>query len=194
MEIPYVTLLILFILLSAFFSSSETAYISLSHVRLNHLLANKVPGAKRVAKMVEHPERLLSAILVGNNLVNTAATAIATVLAISFWGEEHGVVIATIGITVILLIFGEVTPKSFAARYSEKVAIAYAGPVRFITILFSPVVYLLSSLVLGLMKLMGGGSVYRRSLFNEDEIRSLIDRGHIEGSVEKDQAEMLHRV
>jgi CBS domain containing-hemolysin-like protein len=193
-ETVYFILLFGCLILSAFFSSAETAYISLSRIRLNHLVESNVSGAGRVLRIKERPERMLSTVLLGNNLVNTTATALATVLAISYFGEQYGVVIATIGLTVILLIFGEITPKTFATRHAEKVAIAYAGPIELLTRLFSPFVFVLSWIASGFMKVLGGGSAYHRSLFNEEEIRSLIDTGHKEGRVEKDQADMLHKV
>ncbi len=110
-EAWYLVLLLICFILSAFFSSSETAFISLERFRLQHMVETNVKGAKRVSKILERPERLLSTILLGNNLVNTAATAIATTLAISFWGQDRGVVFATLGMTIILLIFGETTPR-----------------------------------------------------------------------------------
>ena len=110
-ETLYLILLIGCIFFSAFFSSAETAYVSLSRFRLNHLVESKVTGASRAAKIRERPERLLSTVLLGNNFVNTTASALATVLAITHFGEQNGVIIATIGLTVILLIFGEVTQK-----------------------------------------------------------------------------------
>jgi len=109
----YLVLLIVCLVLSAFFSSSETAFISLERFRVQHMVDTKVKGATRVAKMLERPERFLSAILLGNNLVNTAVAALATALAISVW-EEQGLLIATIGVTIVLLVFAETTPKTFA--------------------------------------------------------------------------------
>ncbi len=193
-ETIYLILLITCIFFSAFFSSAETAYVSLSRFKLNHLVESKVTGASRAAKIRERPERLLSTVLLGNNFVNTTASALATVLAITYFGEQNGVIVATIGLTVILLVFGEVTPKTFATRHAEKLAIAYAGPIELLTRLLSPLVAVLSWIASGFMKAFGGGSAYHRSLFNEDEIRSLIDTGHKEGSVEKECAEMLHNV
>ncbi len=106
-ETTYVVLLVICLFLSAFFSSSETAFTSLQRIRIEHLVDNKVKRANRVAKMIKQPEKLLSTILLGNNLVNTAAAVLATVLAVSFWGQQQGVLIATIGVTVVLLIYRE---------------------------------------------------------------------------------------
>ncbi|ADJ26703.1 protein of unknown function DUF21 [Dehalogenimonas lykanthroporepellens BL-DC-9] len=190
----YLVLLILCLILSMFFSSSETAFISLSRYRLQAMVENKVKGAHLVAALVEKPERLLSTVLLGNNFVNVAASALATVLAISVFGEQNGVIIATVGLTIILLIFGEVTPKTAATRHAEKMTVAYARPIMFLAWLLTPLVTFLSWIASVFMKLFGGGSTYQRSLFNEEEIRSMIDVGHKEGTVEKDEAEMLHAV
>ncbi|MCK4273943.1 MAG: DUF21 domain-containing protein, partial [Dehalococcoidales bacterium] len=112
-EVTYLILIIIFIGLSAFFSSSETAFLALQKVRLEHLVSTKVKGARLVAGMLAKPEKLLSAILLGNNLVNTAAAALVTALAVATWGEQ-GILIATVIITVVILIFAETTPKTFA--------------------------------------------------------------------------------
>lgn len=193
-ESVYLLLLILCLLLSMFFSSSETAFISLSRYRLQAMVESKVKGAALVASLVEKPERLLSTVLLGNNFVNVAASALATVLAISVFGEQNGVIIATIGLTILLLIFGEVTPKTAATRHAEKMTLLYARPITFLAWLFTPFVTFLSWIASVFMKLFGGGQTYHRSLFNEEEIRSMIDVGHKEGTVEKDEAEMLHAV
>lgn len=193
-ETVYLLLLILCILLSMFFSSSETAFISLSRYRLQTLVENDVKGAKLVSRLIAKPERLLSTVLLGNNFVNVAASALATVLSISIFGEQNGVIIATVGLTVLLLIFGEVTPKTAATRHAEKMAFFYARPINFLSWLFTPFVTGLSWIASAFMKLLGGGKTYHRSFFNEEEIRGMIDVGHKEGTVEKDEAEMLHAV
>ena len=118
-EALYIVFLFVCIILSAFFSSSETAFISLERFRVQHMVETKVRGAKRVAKMLERPDKFLSTILLGNNLVNTAAAALATILAVSLWGEETGVIIATFGMAIVLLIFAETLPKTFANRHAE---------------------------------------------------------------------------
>ncbi|MBE9478078.1 MAG: DUF21 domain-containing protein, partial [Chloroflexi bacterium] len=114
-ETVYLVIFIVCLLLSAFFSGAETAFTALQRIRVEHLVSTKVPGAARIARMMRHPEKLLSAILTGNNLVNTAAAVLATVLAVSLWGEQ-GILIATIGVTIILLVFCETTPKIIAAH------------------------------------------------------------------------------
>lgn len=194
MENTYLILLVICLFLSAFFSSSETAFISLSKFRLQTMLDEKVKGADLVARLVEKPERLLSTVLLGNNFVNIAASALATVIAVDALGQEYGVLVATIALTVVILIFAEVTPKTVATRHSDKIALAFARPIGLIAWLFTPGVTFLSWIASGFMRLFGGGKTYHRSLFNEEEIRTMIDVGHKEGTVKTGEAEMLHAV
>ena len=192
-EALYLVFLFICLVLSAFFSSSETAFISLERFRVQHMVETKVRGAKRVAKMLERPDRFLSTILLGNNLVNTAAAAIATILAINIWGQDAGVVIATFGTAIILLIFAETMPKTFANRHAEKVAVLFVRPIEIISWIFSPIVVVLSWLASGVTKLAGGTPV-PKSLVSDEEIRTMITVGHKEGTVEKAEAEMLDAV
>ncbi len=191
-ETLYLALFIVCLLLSAFFSSSETAFTSLQRIRVEHLVNTKVTGAERVAKMIRRPERLLSTILTGNNLANTAAAALGTILAVSVWGE-WGILIATIGIAVILLVFCETTPKVIAAHNAERLSIKLARPIEVASYIFTPAVLALSSIASRFSKLAGGEPV-ARSLVSAEEIRTMISVGHKEGTVEKDEAEMLHKV
>lgn len=188
----YLVLFLICLLLSAFFSSSETAFISLGRFRVEHLVETKVKGARRIARVIEHPERLLSTVLLGNNFVNTAAAALGTVLAIAIWGEE-GLLIATIGVTIILLILGETTPKTIAIQHAERLSLLFARPIEIISWLFTPFVVGLSWIASGLTRLVGGTPV-PRSLVSEEEIRTMISVGHKEGTVEASAAEMLHKV
>ena len=191
-EIVYLVIFVVCLLLSAFFSSSETAFTALQRIRVEHLVSTKVPGAARIARMMQHPEKLLSAILTGNNLVNTAAAVLATVLAVSVWGEQ-GILIATIGVTIILLVFCETTPKIIAAHNAERTAIRLARPVEVAQAVFTPAVLALSSIASRLSK-MAGGEPVPRSLVSGEEIRTMISVGHKEGTVEEAEAEMLHNV
>ncbi|MFC1954006.1 HlyC/CorC family transporter [Chloroflexota bacterium] len=191
-ETLYLVLFVVCLLLSAFFSSSETAFISLQRIRVEHLINTKVTGARRVAKMIEQPEKLLSTILLGNNLVNTAAAVLATVLAIRFWPEQ-GILIATIGVTIILLIFSETTPKTIATQHSEKLSLLFARPIQVVSWLLTPFVIVLSWIASGITRLVGGTPV-RRSLISDEEIRTMISVGHKEGTVEEAEAKLLHRV
>jgi putative hemolysin len=188
----YVVLFFICLLLSAFFSSSETAFISLQKVRIQNLIDNKVKGAKRVARVLERPENFLSTVLLGTNLVNTAAAAVTTALAVSIWGEQ-GIIIATVVVTILLLIFSETTPKTIANQHPEKLALLYARPIEAIAWLLTPFVVVLSWIASGFSKMLGGAPV-SQSIVREEEIRTMISMGHKEGTVEEEEAEMLHKV
>ncbi|TET38747.1 MAG: DUF21 domain-containing protein, partial [Dehalococcoidia bacterium] len=124
----YLVLLFLCLGASAFFSSAETAFISLPKMRVKHMVSTKVTGAERVAKMTEQPERLLATVLLCNNFVNVAAAALGTMVAVSVFGDQAGLLAATIGVTILLLIFAEVTPKTFATRHAERLSLLYVYP------------------------------------------------------------------
>ena len=188
----YLVLLVVCILLTAFFCGSETTFFYLQRVKVEHLVSTKVKGAKRVAKLIQRPERLLSVILLGTNLAITAASALATALAISIWGEA-GILIATLGLTAIILVFAETTPKTIAIHHAERLSLVLARPVEVISWLFTPFVVGLSWIASGFTRLVGGTPV-PRSLVSDEEIRTMISVGQKEGTMEEKEAEMLHKV
>ncbi len=191
-ETLYLALFIVFLALSAFFSGSETAFTSLERVRVEQMLNAKVPGAERVARMLKQPEKLLSTILTGNNLVNTAAAVLGTVLAVSIWGQS-GILIATIGVAALLLVLCEATPKIIAAHNAERMSLKLARPIELASMAFTPVVLALGTITSRFTKLAGGEPI-ARALVSEEEIRTMISMGHKEGTVEEVEAEMLHKV
>ncbi len=172
-------LLIFLLACSAFFSSSETGILSLNRYRLRHLAKEGHRGAKRVSDLLSRPDRLLGTILIGNNFVNILASSIATVLAIKLWGEA-GIAIATIGLTLALLIFGEITPKTLAALHPDRVAYPFSLPLLLLQKLFYPLVIMLGWISNGLLKLIGidPASKHSDSLTTE-ELRSVVrESGH----------------
>ena len=191
-ETLYLILLFVCLLVSAFFSSSETAFFSVQKVRLEHLINNHTKGAGLVAGLINQPVKLLSVILLGNNFVNTAAAALATALAIKYWPDQ-GILIATIGITIIILIFCESIPKTTATLHAERLSLVFARPLELLSWVFTPFVIALSWIASGVSKLLGGTPV-PRSLGTEEEIRNMISVGHKEGTVEEAEAKMLHKV
>ncbi|MFC2067544.1 HlyC/CorC family transporter [Chloroflexota bacterium] len=194
METLYLGLLLFVCLvLSAFFSGSETAFTSLQRFRVEHLVSSKVRGARRVAGMIERPERFLSVVLLGNTFANTAAAALATVLAVSLLGERRGILIATVLLTIILLIFAEATPKTIAAHHAEKLSFIVARPLRLISWVLTPFVVILGWIVSGITRIFGGATL-PRSLVSDEEIRTMISVGHREGTVEEAEAKLLHNV
>jgi putative hemolysin len=185
-------LLVVCLVFSAFFSGSETAFISLQRVKLEHLVSTGAKGAGRVARMVERPEKFLSTVLLSNTFVNTAAASIATSLAVARW-PEHGVWISTAGVTIVLLIFAETTPKTIAAHHAEKFSMIAVRPLEFISWILTPLVIGLSWLATGIGKILGGQPV-SGSLATAEQIRNMISLGHREGTVEDSEAKMLHKV
>jgi len=192
-DISYLVLFGVCLFLSAFFSSSETAFFSMQKVRLKYLVDNQVNGAKLVTRMLAQPARLLSIILLGNNLVNVAAAAIATTLAIKYLPEDQGVFIATICTTIILLIFSETVPKTIATQHAEKLSLTYARPLELFSWLFTPIVVILSWIASVFSKLFGTGSI-SKTFFSVNEIRTMISAGQQEGEVGEPEAKMLHKV
>jgi len=187
-----VVFLFVCLVLSALLSSSETAFVSLQRIRLEHLVNTQVKGAGLVARLTQRPERLLSTILLGNNFVNTAAAALATFLAVRIWGNQ-GILYATIAVTILLLVFCETTPKTIATQRAERLSLVFARPIEVLSWVLTPFVVVLSWIASRFSKLVGGVPV-PRSLVSEEEIRTMISVGHKEGSVEEDEAEMLHKV
>ena len=187
-----IVLLGVFLLLSAFFSSSEAAFLSLQRTRLNYLVTNNIPGAKRVHDMVNNTERLLSTILLGNNLVNVAFTAVVTALAVK-WLKEGPVAVAaaTIVGTGLLLIFGEIIPKSIAVKKAERVSFLYARPLKSIELSLYPLILFLQWLSRTTQSIFGQE---QEEVVTEGEILSMIDLGEAEGTVEPNEAEMLENV
>jgi putative hemolysin len=192
LNIVYLILFLICILASAFFSVSEIAFISLQRFKLERLLETKTRGASQVALLVKRPERLLSTILLGNNFVNTAASTLGTILAIEYFGAS-GALIATFAVTIILLVFGDTLPKTTGAHHAEAIALKLAGTVKTISIIFSPFVFVLSRFATAFGKLIGAHTV-GGSLISEEEIRTMINVGSRDGTVQKDEAEMLHKV
>ena len=186
-------LLAVFLFFSAFFSGSEAALLSVQRVRLRRLVTDKTAGAARVERMVEHPERLLPPILLGNNLVNTGVAAIATSIALLLMQDENlAVVVATAAVTIVLLIFGETIPKTVAARHAERVSIIVAPAIQGIGWVLKPISIILQTISLAIAKLFGGGSLSR--LVTEEEIKAMVEVGSESGAVEQGEADIIRRV
>lgn len=185
--------LVILILLSSFFSMSETALMSLSRIRLRHMVEAEVPGAELVEKLTRNPNRLLGTILIGNNVVNIGAAAMATVLATNIFGDG-GVGIATGIITVLVLIFGEITPKSIAKQKSEAVALRVAKPIEFIVIIFKPLVYIFTAISSLVIRILGGDPNEAKSFITHEELKTMVGVSEEEGVLENDEKEMIFNV
>lgn len=188
----FIVLLVL-ICFSAFFSASETALTSLSKIRLRNMVDDNIKNADKVAKATDNPGKLLSTILIGNNIVNICASSIATAIAISI-DPVKGVGIATVFMTVVVLIFGEITPKTIAAQNSEKVSLRFAGPIIIITKLLTPFVVIFNALTGVIVKLFGADPSKKTPLITEAELKTMVDVSHEEGVLETEERQMINNV
>lgn len=175
MHISYLLgLLVFLIICSAFFSSSETGLLSLNRYRLRHMSREGNRSAQRAQRLLSTPDRLLGTILVGNNVVNILAASIATVIAVELWGDA-GVVIATTGLTIVILIFGEITPKTLAALRPELIAFPASRVILLLMTLLRPIVWLTGTISNGLLRLMGIDTRHHSSeSLSTEELRSVV--------------------
>ena len=186
-------LLALCLILSAFFSASETAFAALPKARLLHLQRTGKSGAGRVSSLIQRPERFLATVLLSNNLVNTAAAAIATVLIVDIIGDPTvAVLVSTVVVTLVILIFCESLPKTIAWHRSEAVSFAVSRPLYIVGLMLSPAVSLIQAFIIMISRALGvtGSSPF----VSEEEIRTLIAAGAQTGTVEADEAELLEKV
>lgn len=196
METEQIVQLIVFIiciLLSSFFSSAETALMSVNKIRIRNMVDEKVRGAQTVHLLLEDSSKLLGSILVGNNLVNIGASALATSLSIHFFGNT-GVGIATGVVTLLVLIFGEITPKSLAAENAESLSLKIAPIVYFLVKVLSPVTTVLLLITNGIIKMLGGKIDEDKPFVTQEELLTLVNVGHEEGVLEYSEREMLENV
>lgn len=188
-------LLVLLVLLvfSALFSSAETALTTVNKLRIRSLVEEGVKGAKTVSNLIEKPSKMLSAILIGNNVVNISASSLATSLAISIWGSV-GAGIATGILTLVVLVFGEITPKTLATMYSEKLAFAYAPAISGFTKLLTPVIFLVNQISRVILLLFHIDPDKQSSTMTETELRTIVDVSHEEGVIESEERLMITNV
>ena len=186
-------ILIILVLLSAFFSSAETALTTVNRIRLQTLSDEGDKRADVVLKTIENSPKMLSTILIGNNLVNNFSAAFATALAIKLFGS--GAVGAVTGIlTILILIFGEITPKTFATVNAEKLSLAYASVILFLMKLLTPVIFIINHICRFILKLMHVNADSSLNTITEQELRTIVDVSHREGVIEKEERQMIYNV
>ena len=172
---------------------SETALTSLSKIRIRHMVEEKVKGAKLVEKLTEDPNKLLGAILIGNNIVNIAASALATTIFVDIFGAS-GVGIATAVMTVLVLIFGEITPKSIAKQKSEQVSLKVSKPISIIVKVFKPFIGIFTFISSGFIRLLGGDPKANEPFITEEELKTMVGVSEEEGVLEGVEKEMIFNV
>lgn len=187
-----IILIILFVL-SAFFTASETALNAMNKMRVRSLEEDGVRGAKTVSKLIEEPRKMLSAILIGKNVAKLSASALATMMAIDFFGSQW-VGLSTGILILIYLEFGSIIPKTIASLYAEKVSLVVAAPIYLITKLLAPIIFALNQICNGLLLLLGIDTKAKTSAITENELRSILDYSHEEGVIESEERRMITNV
>lgn len=193
-QIVMIIMFVLLIALSALFSMSETAFMSISKIRVRTLAEENNKKAIIVDSLLEKQDRLLSSILVGNNLVNIAASSLTTSFVISIFGNEGvGVALATGFVTLMILIFGEITPKSLATKNNESIAFGVCHFIRVLTIICRPVVAVLN-VISGVFIHLLGGDTENGPTMTEEDLKTIVTVSHEEGVLEDEEKEMIHNV
>lgn len=189
-----IQLIILLILLglSAFFSSAETALTTVNKIRIRSLAEDGNKRAKTVLKITDDSGKMLSAILIGNNIVNLSAASLTTSLAYSFGGSM--VAIASGILTVLILLFGEITPKTMATIHAEKMALIYAPIISIFMKVMTPVIFIINGLSIGVLFLLRVDPNAKNDLMTETELRTIVDVSHEDGVIESDEREMIYNV
>lgn len=185
--------LVVLLMLSAFFSSAETALTTSNKIRIRTLADEGDKRAKKVLEVTDNSGKMLSAILIGNNLVNISASSIATALAMKAFGSA-GAGIATGILTILVLLFGEISPKTLATIHADKIALSYAGTIRLLMKVMTPVIFIINQMSMGLLKLLRVDANGARNTMTEDELRTIVDVSHEEGVIETEEREMINNV
>ena len=201
-DVATIIIIAVLLILSSFFSSAETALTTVSKMKIRSLAEEGNKRAKTVAKLIEDPSKMLSSVLICNNVVNLSASSISTSFAYHICTDKLGLAnntsigagIATGIITALVLIFGEITPKSIATVYSEKLALAFADIIYFITQLLTPAIFLVNILSGAILKLFRIDLTNRPSQITEDELMTIFDVSHEEGVIESEEHEMITNV
>ena len=191
-----IQIIVLIILLfgSAFFSSAETSLTTVNRIKIRSLAEEGNKRAKMVIKITDDSSRMLSAILIGNNIVNLSASSLTTTIAYNLSTGASAIAIATGILTLLILIFGEITPKTAATIHAEKLALSYAYPIRFIMIILMPVSFIINVLSRGILFLLRIDPDAKLNTRTENELRTIVDVSHEDGVIEEEEKEMIYNV
>ena len=196
-----ILIIVVLLILSAFFSSAETALTTVNKIRLRALAEEKNKAAKRVLKLIEEPSKMLSAILICNNIVNLSASSFSTTYAFHICQRiglhesiSLGAGIATGILTVLILIFGEITPKNLATRNAEKLSLLYSRPILFLTSLLTPVIFIVNQISRFIMFILRVDTSEQASSITEDELRTFVEVSHEEGVIESEERQMITNI
>ncbi len=186
-------ILIFLLLLSAFFSSAETAFTTVNRIRIKTLSEKGNKRAKRVLKIISNSPKMLSAVLIGNNIVNISASALTTILAQHLFGN-YAVSVATGVLTILVLIFGEIIPKTLATLFAEKMTYIYSPVILGLMWLFTPVIFIINKISHILLIALHLDVSKHSSIITELELRALVNAGHEEGVIETEERKMINNV
>ena len=188
-----VAAVLVLLLLSAFFSSAETALTTVNKVRVRTLAEGGDKRAAMVAAVIEDPAKMLSTILIGNNIVNLSASSLMTTLTLRLFGNA-AVGIATGVLTLLILVFGEITPKTMSTLYAEKISFAYAGIIHVLMVVLTPVIFIVNKLSMAVLFLMRVDPNKKQDPITEDELRTIVEVSHEEGVIESEEKKMINNV
>ncbi|MGN1170232.1 MAG: CNNM domain-containing protein [Lachnospiraceae bacterium] len=186
-------ILAILLLLSAFFSSAETALSTVNRVRIRALAEEGDKRALTVQNILDHYSKMLSTVLVGNNIVNISASSLATTIAIRLWGS-YAVGFMTGALTLFVLLFGEIVPKNWAMCSSEKISLSYAGIIQFLMIVLTPLIFIVDKLSGFVMALLHIDPSKKADAMTERDLKTYVDVGHEDGAIETEEREMIYNV
>lgn len=179
--------------LSAFFSSAETSFITVSRIKLLSLAQEGNKRANMVISIIDQPAKMLSAVLIGNNIVNISCSALTTSFTISVWGNKATGIVTGV-LTLLVLIFGEITPKNTANIHATKMAMAYAPIIKFLMIILTPVIFIVDHLAGFFLWLLRIDSNKKKDIFTEDEIRTIVNVSQEEGVIESNEKKIINNL
>ena len=184
---------LILLMLSAFFSSAETALTTVNKMRVRTLAEGGDKRAAMVAAVIEDPAKMLSTILIGNNIVNLSASSLMTTLTLRVFGNA-AVGVATGVLTLLILVFGEITPKTMSTLYAEKISFAYAGVIHVLMVVLTPVIFIVNKLSMAVLFLLRVDPNKKQDPITEDELRTIVEVSHEEGVIESEEKKMINNV
>ncbi len=187
-------ILVILLCLSGLFSSAETSLSSLNIIKIKQLKKKGVKKAEILDRLLDKSSKILATILIGNNIVNIAATAIATELTLSIVTGEQATLLVTVTMTILILVFGEITPKTYSSYNPEKVAMKLGRPLEILSTIFSPILFILNKITQVLIRSLGGNISGNRNTVSEEEIKTLVDVGEEAGIIEKQERDMIESI
>ncbi|MGN0513598.1 MAG: HlyC/CorC family transporter [Lachnospiraceae bacterium] len=186
-------ILIILLILSAFFSSAETALTTVNKIRLRSMMEEGNKRAGTVIKITDNSGKMLSAILIGNNIVNLTASSLSTTLTQTLFGNQY-IAYATGILTLVVLIFGEITPKTISTLYAEKISLAYAPVISFFMWILTPFIWIINNLSLIVLKIIHVNPNNKAAAITENELRTIVEVSHEEGVIETEEKKMITNV